>query len=98
MNKGDQTEMNPRSVDAITLSTIWHTFQSTCREMRHVLDRTAQSLLMAQLHDVAAGIWAAQAHTPAATFRMATIFTPKGSVTLPSKSSRREWRERTSWN
>ena len=55
--------MNPRSVDAITLSTIWHTFQSTCREMRHVLDRTAQSLLMAQLHDVAAGIWDAQART-----------------------------------
>ena len=55
--------MKQRSVDPITLSTIWHTFQSTCREMRYVLDRTAQSFLMAQLHDVAAGIWDAQART-----------------------------------
>jgi N-methylhydantoinase B len=55
--------MNERNVDAITLSTVWHTFQSTCREMRHVLDRTAQNYLMAQLHDVAAGIWDAQART-----------------------------------
>jgi N-methylhydantoinase B len=55
--------MKRRSVDAITLSTVWHTFQSTCREMRHVLDRTAQNYLMAQLHDVAAGIWDGQART-----------------------------------
>jgi len=55
--------MNKGSVDAITLSTVWHTFQSTCREMRYVLDRTAQNYLMAQLHDVAAGIWDAQART-----------------------------------
>ena len=55
--------MKKGSVDAITLSTVWHTFQSTCREMRHVLDRTAQNYLMAQLHDVAAGIWDAQART-----------------------------------
>ena len=55
--------MNTRNMDAITLSTIWHTFQSTCREMRYVLDRTAQSYLMAQLHDVGAGIWDAQART-----------------------------------
>ena len=55
--------MGPRAVDPITLSTVWHTFQSTCREMRYVLDRTAQNFLMAQLHDVAAGIWDAQART-----------------------------------
>ena len=54
---------NKGSVDAITLSTIWHTFQRTCREMRYVLDRTAQNYLMAQLHDVAAGIWDSQART-----------------------------------
>jgi N-methylhydantoinase B len=53
--------MTKGTTDAITLSTIWHTFQSTCREMRHVLDRTAQNYLMAQLHDVAAGIWDSQA-------------------------------------
>ena len=61
--EGESISMNPRSVDAITLSTVWHTFQSTCREMRHVIDRTAQNFLMAQLHDVAAGIWDAQART-----------------------------------
>ena len=55
--------MKQRSADAITLSTIWHTFQSICREMRYILDRTAQNFLMAQLHDVAAGIWDAQART-----------------------------------
>ena len=55
--------MTKGSTDAITLSTVWHTFQSTCREMRYVLDRTAQNYLMAQLHDVAAGIWDSQART-----------------------------------
>lgn len=55
--------MKPSNVDPVTLSTVWHTFQSTCREMRYVLDRTAQSFLMAQLHDVAAGIWDSQART-----------------------------------
>jgi len=55
--------MNARSVDPITLSTVWHAFQSACREMRYVMDRTAQSYLIAQLHDVGAGIWDAQART-----------------------------------
>jgi N-methylhydantoinase B len=31
--------------------------------MRHVIDRTAQNYLIAQLHDMAAGIWDAQART-----------------------------------
>jgi N-methylhydantoinase B len=50
-------------VDPITLSTIWNSFQSMGREMRHVIDRTAQNYLIAQLHDMAAGIWDAQART-----------------------------------
>ena len=44
-----------RDIDPITLSTVWHGFQSIGREMRHVIDRTAQSYLIAQLHDMAAG-------------------------------------------
>ena len=44
-----------RAIDPITLSTVWHGFQSIGREMRHVIDRTAQSYLIAQLHDMAAG-------------------------------------------
>ena len=46
-----------RDIDPITLSTVWHGFQSIGREMRHVIDRTAQCYLIAQLHDMAAGIW-----------------------------------------
>ena len=49
--------MSERRIDPVTLSTVWHAFQRTAREMRHVVDRTAQSYLLAQLHDMAAGIW-----------------------------------------
>ena len=52
-----------RDVDPITLSTVWHGMQSIAREMRYVVDRTAQNYLLAQLHDMAAGIWDAQART-----------------------------------
>ena len=44
-------------VDPMTLSTVWHSFQSICKEMRHVIDRTSQNYLIAQLHDVSVGIW-----------------------------------------
>jgi N-methylhydantoinase B len=57
--------MSERRLDPVTLSTVWHAFQSTAREMRHVVDRTAQSYLLAQLHDMAAGIWDARARTVA---------------------------------
>ena len=50
-------------MDPITLSTVWNSFQSMAREMRHVIDRTAQNYLLAQLHDTAAGIWDAQGRT-----------------------------------
>ena len=46
-------------IDPITLSTVWHSFQSLCREMRHVIERTAQSYLMAYLKDVSVGVWLA---------------------------------------
>jgi N-methylhydantoinase B len=45
------------TTDPITLATIWHSFQSTCREMRYVVERTAQSYLMAHLKDLSTGIW-----------------------------------------
>ncbi len=45
------------NIDPITLATIWHSFQSTCREMRNVVERTAQSYLMAHLKDLSTGIW-----------------------------------------
>lgn len=49
--------MTAGRVDPMTLSTVWHSFQSICREMRHVIDRTSQNYLIAQLHDVSVGIW-----------------------------------------
>ncbi|HZD41357.1 MAG TPA: hydantoinase B/oxoprolinase family protein, partial [Terriglobales bacterium] len=44
-------------IDPMTLSTVWHSFQSICKEMRHVIDRTSQNYLIAQLHDVSVGVW-----------------------------------------
>ena len=38
-------------LDPITLSTVWHNMQSYCREMKHVITRTAQSILIAHLGD-----------------------------------------------
>jgi N-methylhydantoinase B len=53
------------TIDPITLSTVWHSFQTTCREMRYLVERTAQSFLMAQLKDVSVGIWRADGATVA---------------------------------
>ena len=41
----------------MTVATVWHSMQTICREMRHVIDRTAQNFLISQLHDVSVGIW-----------------------------------------
>jgi N-methylhydantoinase B len=50
-------------VDPITLATVWHGFQTICREMRHMMERTAQSFLMSQLHDLSVGLWKADGST-----------------------------------
>src|SRR3972149_2539648 len=57
--------MNRGKIDAVTISTIWHTLQRVCHEMRDVIERTAQSYLIAQLHDISVGIWDAQGRTVA---------------------------------
>jgi N-methylhydantoinase B len=49
--------MTTGRIDPMTLSTVWHSFQSICKEMRHVIDRTSQNYLIAQLHDVSVGVW-----------------------------------------
>ncbi|HSI81481.1 MAG TPA: hydantoinase B/oxoprolinase family protein, partial [Solirubrobacterales bacterium] len=54
-----------RGIDPITLATVWHGFQTTCREMRHMMERTAQSFLMSQLRDLSVGIWKADGSTVA---------------------------------
>ena len=45
------------AIDPITLSTVWHGLQSSCREMRELVGRTAQSHIMSRLGDFSAGIW-----------------------------------------
>jgi N-methylhydantoinase B len=60
-------------VDPVTLSTVWNSFQSMAREMRHVIDRTAQNYLLAQLRDMAAGIWDAEGRT---------IAVPEGEISM----------------
>ena len=53
------------SIDPITLSTVWHSFQTLVREMRDMVTRTSQSYLMSQLKDVSVGIWLADGSTVA---------------------------------
>lgn len=54
-----------KELDPITIATIWHSFQTLVREMRHMVTRTAQSYLMSQLKDVSVGIWLADGSTVA---------------------------------
>ena len=53
------------NIDPITLATVWHSFQTLVREMRHMVTRTSQSYLMSQLKDVSVGIWLADGSTVA---------------------------------
>jgi N-methylhydantoinase B len=55
--------MDAREVDPLTLSTVWHSMQRICREMRRVIDRTSQSYLISQLHDISVGIWDGSGNT-----------------------------------
>ena len=57
--------MTDKAIDATTVSTVWHSMQTTCKEMRHLLDRCCQNFLISQLHDVSVGIWAADGQTVA---------------------------------
>jgi N-methylhydantoinase B len=72
------TTQTDRQVDPITLSTVWHAFQSIGREMRHVIDRTAQNYLIAQLHDMAAGIWDVNGRTIAVPEGPTSMFLSQG--------------------
>ena len=53
------------NIDPITLATVWHGFQSLCREMRNMMTRTSQSYLMATLKDLSVGVWLADGSTVA---------------------------------
>ena len=64
--------------DAVTVATIWHYLQTTAREMRHIIDRTAQNYLIGQLHDVSVGIWAAHGETVAVPVGLPVQFMGSG--------------------
>jgi N-methylhydantoinase B len=61
----ERTSGGPPEVDPITLSTVWHGFQTICREMRFMMERTAQSFLMAVLQDISVGLYRADGATVA---------------------------------
>ncbi len=64
--------------DSVTVATIWHYLQTTAREMRHIIDRTAQNYLIGQLHDVSVGIWAAKGETVAVPVGLPVQFLGSG--------------------
>ena len=66
------------SVDPITVTTVWHALQTASREMRHIIDRTAQNYLIGQLHDVSVGIWGAQGETLAVPVGLPSQFLGTG--------------------
>jgi len=47
------------NIDPTTVATIWHSMQTICKEMRHMVKRTAQNYLIGQLQDMSVGIWGA---------------------------------------
>src|SRR5664279_1219604 len=56
--------MNQQSnIDATTVATVWHSMQTICKEMRHLVKRTAQNYLIGQLQDLSVGIWGADGTT-----------------------------------
>ena len=52
-----------RNIDPTTVATIWHSMQTICKEMRHIVKRTAQNYLIGQLQDMSVGIWGADGAT-----------------------------------
>ena len=49
------------NLDQISVATIWHYMQRVCREMRETAERTASNVLATTLHDLAYGLWDANA-------------------------------------
>ncbi len=63
--KGPGKPKGGAEVDPLTLSTVWHSMQRICREMRRVIERTSQSYLISQLKDISVGIWDGEGNTVA---------------------------------
>jgi len=52
-----------QDVDPLTLTTVWHSLQRICREMRRLIERTSQSYLISELKDISVGIWDGEGNT-----------------------------------
>lgn len=63
--RAEQPVERGAEVDPLTLSTVWHSLQRICREMRRVIERTSQSYLISQLKDISVGIWDGAGNTVA---------------------------------
>ncbi|MFQ5656313.1 MAG: hydantoinase B/oxoprolinase family protein [Candidatus Methylomirabilales bacterium] len=72
------TQSSSVTVDPTTLATVWHHLQTTCREMRHLLERTCQNYLIGQLRDVSVGLWGADGQMLAAPLGMPNQFMGTG--------------------
>ena len=55
--------MTDEKIHPTTVATVWHSMQTIAREMRYIIDRTAQNYLISQCHDVSVGIWDAKGST-----------------------------------
>src|SRR5574341_801941 len=63
--RAEQPVEREAEIDPLTLSTVWHSLQRICREMRRVIERTSQSYLISQLKDISVGIWDGAGNTVA---------------------------------
>jgi len=55
--------MSNINIDPTTVATVWHSMQTICKEMRHLVKRTAQNYLIGELQDLSVGIWGADGST-----------------------------------
>src|SRR5208283_896871 len=51
------------NIDPTTVATVWHSMQTICKELRHLVKRTAQNYLIGELQDLSVGIWGADGST-----------------------------------
>ena len=65
-------------IDELTLAIVGATMRQACYDMRHVVERTAQSYLMGQLHDLSVGIYDRDGRTIAIPIGIAVHFMSGG--------------------
>lgn len=63
--RAERSAREGADVDPLTLSTVWHSLQRICREMRRLIERTSQSYLISEMKDISVGIWDGQGNTVA---------------------------------